>query len=270
MRKIFIVLLTIPLFFLLILGFILFDYFYYPMISSKAEKAAETYLEEKYKEDFVITDANYSKQLGEDWGDYEVQAYPAKDANVTVDIFVTEDMVPTFDDYLETKWRAELNKQFGSLYQELYGPPENYSYMVNVSFPEGIHTKYNSSYTYQEIMEKEAKGIGNIVFANVLLKKSNEMDNQLDKVYKLIQHLKRQELERFSIRIEYFNESLQGQLSDEDKKLDYKDFLRKHLESRDYVFEFSYESKDESSKKRLENIKTPADLKQYLQKQASN
>ncbi|WP_050180251.1 hypothetical protein [Domibacillus robiginosus] len=266
MRKILVVLLTIPIFFLFIIGLVLFDYVYFPLISSKAEKAAEKHLEEKYNEDFVIDESSFSKPLGDDMGTYQIDSHPVKDPKLTVRISVTEDMQPISDNYLDMKWRAELNEQFGSIYKKLYESLENYSYMVNVSFPDETYTKYNISNTYQEIIEREHKGIGNIIFANVLLNTSNEMDYQLNKVYKLIQYLKNQELEYFTIKIEYFNENLEQEISDKDKKLDYNDFSNKHLKSRDYLFDFSYDSKDEWSKKKMEDIKSSDDLKQYLQK----
>ncbi|WP_223589014.1 murein transglycosylase [Neobacillus bataviensis] len=258
------VLLIIPVIFLFIFGVVLFDYIYFPLISSKAEKAAEKHLEEKYNEDFVIDESSFSKPLGDDVGTYRIDSHPKKNPNLTVRISVTEDMEPMSDDYLDMKWRAELNKQFGLVYKGLYDSLENYSYMVNVSFPDETYTKYNISNTYQEIYEQEHKGIGNIIFANVTLNSTNEMDHQLDKVYKLIQYLMAQELKFFSIEINYFDEKLEQEISDKDKKLNYQAFLNKHLKSRDYLFHFSYDSSDEVSKKKLEDIKSSGDLKQYL------
>lgn len=266
MQKSLVLLITIPIFFLFIIGLVLFDYIYFPLISSKAEKAAEKHLEKKYNQDFVIDESHFSKPLGDDMGTYQIDSHPTKNPKLTVHISVNEDMHPLSDDYLDMKWRAELNEQFGSIYKELYGSLENYSYMVNVSFPDETYTKYNISNTYQEIFEKEHKEIGNIIFANVLLKTSNEMDNQLDKVYKLMQHLKNQELEYFTIKIEYYNESLEREISNKDKKLDYNDFSNKHLKSREYLFDFFYDSRDEGTKKRLGDIKSSNDLKQYLRK----
>ncbi|MDN3017162.1 murein transglycosylase [Paenibacillus sp. BSR1-1] len=264
MPKVLIISLIFPIIFLFIFGLVLFDYIYFPLISSKAEKAAEKHLEEKYNEDFVIDGSSFSKPLGDDAGTYRIDSHPKKNPNLTVHISVTEDMEPMSDDYLDMKWRAELNKQFGSVYKGLYESHEHYSYMVNVSFPEETFTKYNISNTYQEIFEQEHKGIGNIVFANVMLNSSNEMDDQFEKVYKLLQYLKAQELEYFSIDINYFNEKLELKISDKDKKLNYQAFLNKHLKSRDYLFHFSYDSRDEVSKKKLEDIKSSGDLKQYL------
>ncbi|MGG1679507.1 murein transglycosylase [Neobacillus sp. NRS-1170] len=264
MPKALVIFLTIPVIFLFIVGLVLFDYIYFPLISSKAEKAAEKHLEEKYNEDFVIEGSSFSKPLGDDVGTYRIDSHPKKKPNLTVIISVTEDMEPMSDDYLDKKWRAELNKQFGSVYKGLYESHENYSYMVNVSFPEETYTKYNISNTYQEIFDQEHKGIGNIIFANVTLNSSNEMDHQLDKVYKLIQYLMAQELEYFSIDINYFNEKLEQEIFDKDKKLNYQAFLNKHIKSRDYLFHFSYDSSDEVSKKKLEGIKSSGDLKQYL------
>jgi hypothetical protein len=264
MRKILVFLFIIPVFFLFIIGLMLFDYIYYPLISSKAEKTAEKSLEKKYGEDFVIDESSFSKPLGDDTGTYRIDAHPANSPKLTVRISVTEDLEPLSDDYLEMKWRAELNEQFSSIYTELYGTRENYSYMVNASFPDNAQTKYNKSNTYQDIFEQDHNGIGNIVFANVLLTSSNEMDHQLDLVYKLMQHLKGQELEYFSIDINYFNEKLQQEISAKDKKLNYNDFSNKHLKLRDYVFNFSYDSRDDGDKNKLEQLKSSADLKQYL------
>jgi hypothetical protein len=264
MRKILVFLLIIPVFFLFIIGLVLFDDIYYPLISSKAEKTAEKSLEKKYGEDFVIDEASFSKPLGDDIGTYRIDAHPANSPKLTVRISVTEDMEAMSDDYLEMKWRAELNDQFGSIYTELYGTRKKYSYMVNASFPENAQTKYNKSNTYQDIFEQDHTGIGNIVFANVLLTSSNEMDQQLDLVYQLIQHLKDQELEYFSIDINYFNKKLQQEISSINKKLNYNDFSSKHLKLRDYVFHFSYDSGDGGDKNRLDELKSSADLKQYL------
>jgi hypothetical protein len=270
MRKTLFVLLIISVFFLFVIGALLFDYIYYPLVSSKAEKVAVKHLEEKYKEDFVIDESSFSKPLGDDMGTYRIDSHPVKNPKLTVRISVSEDMQPLSDDYLHMKWRAELNEQFGAVYKELYGSVENYSYMVNVSFPDEANSKYNISNNYQEIFEHEHKGMGNIVFANVLLSSSNEMDNQLDQAYQLIHYLKDQELQYFSIEIIYYNENLKKDISETDKKLSYRDFSNQHLKRRDYVFDFSYDSRNEGDKQKLEAIKTSNDLKQYLRKIKAN
>lgn len=264
MRKLLIVLLAIPVFFLLIIGIVLFDYIYFPLISSKAETTADKYLEEKYDEEFVIDESSFSKPLGDDMGTYNIDSHPKKNPKLTVSISVNEDMQPISDDYLDMKWRAELNEQFGSIYKELYGNLENYSYMVNVSFPDEAFTKYNISNTYQEVFEKEHKGIGNIIFTNVLLNDSNEMDHQLDKVYNLIEYLKEQDLEYFTMYINYYNEKLEQAISNKDKKLSYHDFSNKHLKDRAFVFDF--DTKSVEDKKMLEDISSSEDLEQYLRK----
>jgi len=264
MQKLIIGLLIIPVFFLFIIGFVLFDYIYFPLISHKAEKAAEKYLEEKYGEEFIMEESTFSKPLGDDLGTYRIDSHPAKNPQLTVRISISEDMHPMSDDYLDMKWREELNKQFGVIYQELYGSVENYSYMVNVSFPDEAYTQYNIHNTYQEIFEQEHTGIGNIIFSNVLLNSSNEMDQQLEKTYKLIQYLKEQELEYFSVQIEYYNEKLTHEISAKDKKLDYNSFSNKFLKDRVFCFDYSYDSNNDNSIKQLADIKYPADLKQYL------
>lgn len=68
---------------------------------------------------------------------------------------------------------------------------------------------------------------------------------------------------KISILIEYYNEDLKRELTDEDKKLDYNDFSKKYLKNRMNVF--SYDTRNEEHKKTLENIKSSDDLKQYLQ-----
>ncbi|WP_338452903.1 murein transglycosylase [Niallia oryzisoli] len=242
----------------------MFDYIYYPLISHKAEKAAEEYLEEKYGEDFIIEESTFSKPLGDDTGSYHIDSHPEKNPKLTVRISVSEDMKPMSDDYLDMKWRAELNEQFGSVYKKLYGSIVNYSYMVNVSFPDEAYTKYNIHNTYQEIFEQKHKGIGNIIFANVLLNSSNEMDQHLEKVYELIQYLKVQDLEYFTVQIEYYNEKVSREISAKDRMLGYNHFSNKYLDDRDFIFNYSYDSMDENSINQMEAIKLPADLKQFL------
>lgn len=257
-------LLAIPAFFILILTIASFDYFYYPIIGFKAENAAEASLEEKYNEDFVIDESTYSKPLGDDFGDYHIIAHPKKNPDLEVTVSVGEDMEPLYDTYLEMHWRDELNTSFGLLYEELYGTAEKYSYMVNVSFSEEIEAAYNHNDTYEEILQKEADGIGNIVFANVLLESSDEMDDQVEKAYKMIQHFKEQNLNYFSIEIVYFNEDVQKQLTKRDRKLPYNEFNFKHLDDRAARFYFSYKSEDAESVKELNQLKSPADLERYV------
>ena len=264
MRIITIALLAIAGFFILILTIASFDYFYYPVISFKAENAAEASLEEKYNIDFLIDESTYSKPLGEDFGYYHIIAHPKKNPDLEVAVSVGEDMDPFNDTYLEMHWREELKTRFGVLYEELYGTVEKYSYMVNVSFSEEIEAAYNHNDTYEEILQKEANGIGNIVFANVLLEPSNQMDDQLEKAYKMIQHFKEQNLSYFNIEIVYFNENLRKQLKKKDSKLNYNEFLFKHLDERAVRFYFSYDSEDEESIKELNQLKSSADLEQYL------
>ena len=264
MRKILIVLLAIPGFFMVIFGIALFDYIYFPIISSKAETAAKVALEEKYNVDFVIDESTYSKPLGDDFGDYHIIAHPKKNPNLEVTVSVGEDMELLYDTYMEIYWRDELNKRFGVLYEELFGSVEKYSYMVNVSFSEEITAEYDHNDTYEEILQKEAGGIGNIVFANVILESSDNMDEQLSKAYKMIQYFKEQKLNYFNIEIVYFNEDLQKQLTKRERKLTYSEFVYKHLDSRAARFYFSYDSKEAESAKELAHLKSPADLEQYV------
>lgn len=93
MRIITIALLAIPGFFILILTIASFDYFYSPVISFKAENAAEASLEEKYNIDFMIDESTYSKPLGEDFGYYHI-AHPKKNPDLEVAVSVDEDMEP--------------------------------------------------------------------------------------------------------------------------------------------------------------------------------
>lgn len=257
-------LLAIPAFFILILTIASFDYFYYPIIGFKAENAAEASLEEKYNEDFVIDESTYSKPLGNDFGDYHIIAHPKKKPDLEVTVSVSEDMEPFYDTYLHMHWRDELNTRFGLLYEELYGTVENYSYMVNVTFSDEIEARYDHTDTYEDILQKEANGIGNIVFANVILESSNNINDQLEKIYKMIQHFKEQNLNYFNIEIVFFNEDLQKQLTKRDRKLPYNEFNFKHIDDRAAGFYFSFESEDAESVKELNQLKTPADLKQYV------
>ena len=264
MRIITIALLAIPGFFILIFSIASFDYFYYPIISFKAENAAEASLEEKYSVDFVIGESTYSKPLGDDFGDYHIIAHPKKNPDLEVTVSVGEDMEPLYDTYLEMHWRDELNTQFGLLYEELYGTVENYSYMINVTFPDEIEAQYDHTDTYEEILQKEANGIGNIVFANVILESSNNINDQLGKAYKMIQHFKEQNLKYFNIEIVFFKGDLQKQVKKSDRKLSYNGFIFKHLNDRAAKFYFSYESEDAESVKELNQLKSPADLEQYV------
>ena len=102
MRIITIALLAIPGFFILIFSIASFDYFYYPIISFKAENAAEASLEEKYSVDFVIGESTYSKPLGDDFGDYHIIAHPKKNPDLEVTVSVGEDMEPLYD----TIWKC--------------------------------------------------------------------------------------------------------------------------------------------------------------------
>lgn len=264
MRIITVALLAIPGFFILMFAIASFDYFYYPVISYKAENAAEASLEEKYNVDFVIDESTYSKPLGEDFGDYHIIAHPKKNPDLEVAVSVGEDLEPFYDTYLEMYWRDELNTQFGLLYEELYGTVENYSYMVNVTFSDEIEAEYDHTDSYEKILQKEANGIGNIVFANVILESSDDMNGQLEKAYKMIQHFKELNLNYFNIEIVYFNEDLQKQLKKRDRKLSYNEFIFKHLDDRAARFYFSYESEDAESIKELNQLKSSADLEQYV------
>lgn len=264
MRKVLTFLLIIPIFFLLIIGLIIFDYIYFPLISFKAENVAEKYLEDKYDEDFNIDESSFSKPLGDYYGAYLIYTHPVKNPNLSVRISVSEDMEPLWDDYLDTKWRADLNEQFGLIYKDLYGSAYNYSYMVNVSFPDNADSKYTIENTYQDIFKLEPNIIGNIVFANVILNSADDMDYQLDKAFQLVQYLKEQDLKYFSVDINFYNEKLQQTISVQDKELSYHEFSSKHLNAREYILDFYYESSNEESKSELEQLKSAAELMKFL------
>ncbi|WP_390287627.1 hypothetical protein [Ureibacillus sp. GCM10028918] len=84
----------------------MFDYIYFPLLGSKAEAAAERYLEEKYEEEFVIDTSSFSKPLGNDMGTYKIDSHPTKNPKLTVRISIDEEMRPISDNYLDMKWRA--------------------------------------------------------------------------------------------------------------------------------------------------------------------
>lgn len=100
MRNIF---LFIPAFFLFLIILLLSDYFYFPLISFKAENTAEKFLEEKYGEDFIIDTSSFSKPLGYEKGIYRIFTHPSNDPNVSVQIIVSEDMLQVSDNYLDFK-----------------------------------------------------------------------------------------------------------------------------------------------------------------------
>lgn len=264
MRKILTFLLIVPIFFLLIIGLIIFDYIYFPLISNKAEDVAEKFLEEKYNEDFNIEESRFSKPLGDYFGTYQILAHPVSNPTLTARISVTEDMDPLWDDYLATKWRAELNEQFGLVYEELYGSVENYSYMVNVSFPDDADSKYTSANTYEDIFKNDHNAIGNIVFLNIILNSADDMDDQLDKAFQLVQYLKEKDLEYFSVDINFYNKKPRQTVSEQDIELSYHEFTNKHFNAREFILDFSYDSRYVESKNELEQIKVSTDLKEYL------
>lgn len=241
----------------------MFDYFYYPLLNFKAKSTTEQFLEKKYNEDFTVVKSSFSKPLGES-GLYNVDAHPTKDAALSVRVRITEDMKVVSDSYVESTWRSQLNEEFGKVYESLFGEKKPYSYAVNLGLASHVYKNYDLSNTYQEIFEKEHHEMSHIVFITLTHDPSQNMNQEVDRLYELLMYLKEKDVNSFSVLVTYYREDIRKDLSEKDKQLNYFEFRDKHLIDAIYHFSFDFTSTDPTSVQRLEKITSPEDVKKYL------
>ncbi|WP_078544536.1 hypothetical protein [Litchfieldia alkalitelluris] len=219
-------------FFIVIIG----DYIYYDLVSFRAANAAEKYLEKTYDEDFKVDETEYSKILGEKNGMYYVDAYPVKNPQILARVYVTESIEIFSAEYLENKWRFELNEQLESYISSL---TDSFSLRANLSVPEEIEKRYEKEDSYETLLKENPNKLHNMLFLHVYRDPTNQTDQELEWLYELVTYLKEQNLERFTVLVYFYPQTFLETLSEEDKLISYDDFSDKFKGANvNYVFNF--------------------------------
>ncbi|MCY7486904.1 hypothetical protein [Paenibacillus alvei] len=117
-------------FFVVILMSLLWDYIYYPLIESRAEQRAISYLKTSFPEAIVIDDVAYSKPFGEDEGKYSIIAHPKAKPEIGLFMDVFQNFSVDERSFKESKWRYDTILEYTPLINEI--SPDFSLYAVNV------------------------------------------------------------------------------------------------------------------------------------------
>lgn len=188
------------------IGFALYagDLFFYDFSSDKAGKAAQEYLEERYKQDFVIKSSKYTKALGDKHGLYTIKAVAKADKDLVIQLEASEDKKILSDDYKDLKWRKELNDDTAPFMKEVCGEEAFFNYAVNVSIPEKIRDQFSHEHAFSEIYSDHHGEISQYLFVNIVLDKPFDPSIERARAYKLYDYMKKKQLKDFSISIRYY------------------------------------------------------------------
>lgn len=205
MKNVLIIVGVIILLPLVAVGSYILEEIYYNKMGFKAEKAADKYLEKKYGESFEVDDAVYSKALGDDHGGYDVKAHPTANPEISFRVQVTEKYKVWQDEYKESKWASEINKEYFQLAKPLF--PNAARIYASGSFPEEVGDQYNITDTYQTIY-KENPNQGHEYINIVLFEDSIQKEAALDSVYQLWSVIQGRQLKTYRYEVKYYPEKL--------------------------------------------------------------
>jgi hypothetical protein len=184
-------------------GLYAFDLFYYEAKSGKAEKAALTYLEKKYQEKFEIVEAKYTKALGDETGMFQIEAIPVKNKDIIIRLYANEKFEIDGDDYKDTKWRDEAIDEYQKILEPIF--PTFGKMFVNPSFPEEIKNQYALADTYHSILTNHPNQVREYIdFITFSEMDYIEEEKEWNKIYQLIETVKKRPLKEFDIQIDYF------------------------------------------------------------------
>lgn len=230
-------------------------------MSSRAEGIAERYIEDKYNVKFTIEDIYYSKQLGQSSGEYLITAHPDINTEVSFQITDHQNMTSPEDDYLEYKWRWELNKEVEKLLTNTYS--SDFNFMANVVFPPTAVSNFSANNTYQDVVSKDSKNIGNYIYINILSDPSNNIEEELTRLFKIILELKYEKLRDFSLDVRYYEKTILQDLKEHDHQLTYHQFTNQYFQSHG-ALAFSFDTRNSEHAIKLLAIRSPKDLEEYL------
>jgi hypothetical protein len=245
-----------------ILGLVLFfDYIYYPIMSFRAAGIAERYIEDKYNEDFIIEDVHYSKQLGHHSGEYHITAYSNSNKDVYFQINDQQNMTSPEDNYLENKWRIELNKEVQALIKNTYS--SHFNLMVNFVFPPTAISQYSAKDSYQLIVKEETGKVENYVYLNILNNPATNLEEELSRLYKIIMEFKHMQLRDFSLNVRYYDNEIVQDMDKQDKQISYHQFTNKYFQSHG-TLAFNFDTRNNEHSIKLLALRSPDDLEEFF------
>ncbi|MFT9847247.1 hypothetical protein [Aneurinibacillus sp. REN35] len=226
--------------------------------NSEIQQIVSQYLQDKYKEKFIIGEVTYSRPLGDKGGTYYIDAMPERNKNLRFGVIDNEEMTSPSDDYKEAKWRDEARNEIKPLIDRLY--PDKFGFMVNVGADEEIKDKYSVNIPYYQIKREQSKELEEYLFIYPYKTVTPQnVNKEMEKLFEIYQYLKMKNIKGFKIQVRYVNEKIKEEVTmKESEKNGLESYENTYRERFCYFFNLDVQMKPEEAK--VQAIHSASDL----------
>ena len=220
-----------------------------PEDPAKVQEEILQYLENKYGQEFeAVGDVEYRPQLGY----FGLVVRPKENKRVTFAGFKHSNG-EIKDTYLSDLWDLQFQDEINPLLDEMYPPQNRWEMEVDVAVSDSLYEKIDPKNIpdYQEV-RRQYPDETTMQINMYLFKDMNEsnMDEELEKAYRLIQFFREEGIQKYSIYIIYYEEQLLKERGRDIKVgAEFADY-------RSHRISVTYEE--------AETVHTPKDLEKYL------
>lgn len=220
-----------------------------PEDPAKVQREIMEYLENKYGQEFeVVGEAEYSPMSGY----FSLVVRPKENKRVTFAGYKHSNGKMN-DTYLTSLWDVQFQDEIKPLIDEMYPPQNRWEMELDVAVSESLSEKIDPKNIpdYQEVREKYPDEMP-VLIKMFLFKDMNESnkDEELEKVYRLIQFCREKGIKDYDIYIVYYEERLLKEKGrDIEVGLEYADYRTHNIS---VIAE------------EAETVRTPKDLEKYL------
>jgi hypothetical protein len=220
-----------------------------PEDPAKVQKEIMEYLEDKYGEEFeAVGEVEYRPYLGR----FGLAVRPKENKQVTFSAFKLSSG-EIQDSYLSDLWDLQFQDEIKPLIDEMYPPQSRWETYLSVAGFQSLYEKIDPKKVpdYQEVRKKYPDET-RAKIKMFLFKDMNESnkDEELEKVYRLIQFCREKGIKKYNIYIVYYEERLLKEKGrDIEVGLEYADYRTHNISVID---------------EEAETVRTPKDLEKYL------
>ncbi|MBM7662613.1 hypothetical protein JOC85_003423 [Bacillus mesophilus] len=161
----------------------------------------ESYLENKYEEDFVIAEISYDLLHG--GGTYHAYAYSKNNPEVMFYVGQNVRQEELEDSYHYEMWRFQAHNEWTPIIEEIFPTKFNHSVEVR-DFLDPTDTESSTLSNYKDMVTLE---IG-VAMNNTTITRENK-ETELRKVYKLLEDLNKRGVNLHHFGVDYKNKTLQ-------------------------------------------------------------
>lgn len=187
------------------------------------QKEAQAYLEEKYGEQFGIKDSDYVYEIGE----YNFTAFPKKNPEVTFAVY-RKGSQPFKDTYFMSYWSKQSREALRPVMDEFF--PDAWIFHSDFGVKEEVKKKVllqEEIPDYEEVVDQFRGQYTQHVNISVIKDITGPEQEELERILKLIQHLQEKKVDKVTIEVSYYAESLPEKArQDKDKLGNYYEHLK--------------------------------------------